>query len=34
MENLDFLNNIEDILYPEHQKEIEEKEKIKRRKRV
>ena len=33
MENLDFLNNIEDILYPEHQKEIEEKEKIKKEKK-
>ena len=33
MENLDFLNNIEDILYPEHQKEIEEREKIKKEKK-
>ena len=33
MENLDFINNIEDILYPEHQKEIEDIEKSKKQKK-
>ena len=30
MENKDFLNNIEDILYPENQKEIEELNELKK----
>ena len=33
MENKDFLNNIEDILYPENQKEIEELNELKKSKR-